>query len=456
MRLRPLRIAVLALSISAWSAAIAEPEDREIEVPEVEVPEVKTPEVEPREVETPEVEAPEVETREVEAPETESHGISEDSGHSEAAETSTERSDTAEGLSDRDYGWIADAVRDEAFERDDEGAAVRAGEVVVSALPPEALDRLLRAGFRVIERKQLAALGADLTRLGAPSGLSTRAAVQRVRAEAPGATIDFDHYYGLGLASGQRPRKLKGANGGAPAATAGFSVGVLDTAVAPHPAIAGARLVAWRKGAREGLPAAGKAARHGTAVASILVAGGARTVYSANIFRGTPDRPFTSIDVVADALEWLVGTDAPVINMSIAGPRNAILDQIVAAATARGRIVVAAAGNAGPAAPPVYPAALGPVVAVTAVDKTMHIYRYANRGPYVDFAAPGVDVTAADAMGGFSRFTGTSFAAPAVAASLARCRTRLSPAACTASLQASARDLGTPGFDTTFGYGLVE
>lgn len=451
MRLRPLRIAVLALSVGAWSAAIAEPDDREVEVREVETPEVETPEVE-----TPEVEAPEVETREVEAPETETHDITDDSGHNDGTEASSERSEAAEGLSDRDYGWIADAVRDEAFERDDEGAAVRAGEVVVSALPPDALDRLLRAGFRVIERKTLVALGAEITRLGAPSGLSTRAAMQRVRAEAPGATIDFDHYYGLGLASGQRPRKLKGAHIASPAAPSGFSVGVLDTAVATHPAIASARVVAWPKGAREGLPTIGKAARHGTAVASILVAQGARTVYSANIFRGTPDRPFTSIDVVADALEWLVSTDAPVINMSIAGPRNAILDQIVAAATARGRIIVAAAGNAGPAAPPVYPAALTPVVAVTAVDKDRRIYRYANRGPYVDFAAPGVNVTAADAVGGFSRFTGTSFAAPAVAASLARCRTRQSAAACTASLQASARDLGTPGFDTTFGYGLVE
>ena len=67
-------------------------------------------------------------------------------------------------------------------------------------------------------------------------------------------------------------------------------------------------------------------------------------------------------------------------------------------------MIVAAAGNGGPTAPPAYPAALRPVVAVTAVDSKDHIYRYANQGRYIMVAAPGVDEPAADARGGISLF----------------------------------------------------
>ncbi|MCW1382544.1 S8 family serine peptidase [Novosphingobium sp. KCTC 2891] len=324
-------------------------------------------------------------------------------------------------------------------------------------LPEEALAKLEQASFRVIERKDLAALGTRIIRLAAPRRLSTRAAVEQVRAEAPSATIDFDHYYGLRVAARSRPRKIKGAGEGQPPDPAGFPVGVIDTAVTAHPALGAARIVAWPRGARDGdATASGKDAQHGTAVASILAARGAATIYTANIFRGSAGRPFTSIDIVADALEWMLGNDVPVINMSLAGPRNAILDRLVAAAGLRGRMIVAAAGNSGPAAPPVFPAALPGVIAVTAVDRDGRIYRYANRGTYIAVAATGVDVTAAQAGGGVARFTGTSFATPVVSAILARCRARQgSPKDCAERLKASAHDLGKPGFDDTFGYGLV-
>ena len=83
-------------------------------------------------------------------------------------------------------------------------------------------------------------------------------------------------------------------------------------------------------------------------------------------------------------------------------------------------IVVAAVGNDGPSARPLYPAAFEPVVAVTAVDRRKNIYRWANQGPQVDFAAWGVSTPVALAKGGYGEESGTSFAAPIVAAAIAR------------------------------------
>jgi subtilisin family serine protease len=312
---------------------------------------------------------------------------------------------------------------------------------------------LIASGFRVIRRTALASLGDDVVRLAVPRGQSLQAALREVRAAAPDAVTDLDHYYGLGVASRAKPKPDKSGRG--PSEQTGpqhFTVGMIDTAVSPHPAMASTRLVHWSKG---GEPAA--AAQHGTAVASLMAERGPATIYSANIFRGPPTHPFTSIDIVAEAMEWLLAQGAPVINMSIAGPPNALLEKLVAIAGAHGRIIVAAAGNGGPAAPPVYPAALPGVFAVTAVDPALRVYRYANHGAYIAVAAQGVGVLAARAEGGYARFTGTSFAAPLVAARLARCRAAgASVSACKDQLLKAARDLGPPGFDDTYGHGYVE
>ena len=355
-----------------------------------------------------------------------------------------------------DIGWQADAIRDEAADRDAIGNPVRQGEVIAFGLPAEAERTLAASGYRVIRRTALASLGEEVVRLGIPRGRRLADALREVREAAPGAVTDFDHYYGLGLAAREKPRRDKGARykAATPAAPAprAVSVGMIDTAVTAHPALGGARVVSWKAGEDPTAPA-----QHGTAVASLMAARGSATIYSANIFRGPAAHPFTSIDILAEAMEWMLGQGAPVINMSIAGPPNALLEKLVAIAGARGRTIVAAAGNGGPVAPPVYPAALPGVVAVTAVDPALRVYRYANHGRYIAVAAQGVGVLAARAEGGYARFTGTSFAAPLVAARLARCRAGGgSSAVCTDQLYKAARDLGVPGYDDTYGYGYID
>lgn len=347
--------------------------------------------------------------------------------------------------------WQADALLEEGADRDEAGNPVRQGEVIAFALPAEAERQLSASGYRVIRRTSLASLGEVVVRLAVPRGRNLAAALREVRALAPDAVTDYEHYYGLGLASRGKPKRSKATL--APATRSQrFSVGMIDTAVAAHPVLGSARIVAWQPGED---PKAG--AGHGTAVASLMAVQGADTIYSANIFRGPAARPFTSIDILAEALEWQIAQGASVINLSIAGPANALLEKMVAIAAARGRIVVASAGNGGPAAAPAFPAAFPGVVAVTAVDPAMRVYRYANRGRYIAVAAQGVGVQAARAEGGFARFTGTSFASPLVAARLARCRASgTSASACKDQMMKSARDLGTPGFDEVYGNGYVE
>jgi subtilisin family serine protease len=232
-------------------------------------------------------------------------------------------------------------------------------------------------------------------------------------------------------------------------------VGVIDTAVArAHPRLAGA--VAETRSFAAGRAEDGS---HGTQVAYVAARHGAR-VTAADVFAADrAGRPAASADAIVRALDWLVARRVPVLNLSIEGPPNAAVALAVRRAQAAGVLVVAAAGNGGPAAPPAYPAAYPGVVAVTAVDDRRRIYRYANQGPYVSFAAPGVDVVSAAMPDGETRVSGSSFAAPVVASLLAaRLRTPDARSASTAlaSLRASARDLGRPGRDPVYGWGLIE
>jgi hypothetical protein len=88
------------------------------------------------------------------------------------------------------------------------------------------------------------------------------------------------------------------------------------------------------------------------------------------------------------------------------------------------------------------------------------IYRYANQGRYIRVASRGVAISAAAIDGGVSSFSGTSFASPFVAARIARCMKRIITAdagkTCVASLERSAHDLGAPGRDPVYGFGLVD
>jgi subtilisin family serine protease len=245
------------------------------------------------------------------------------------------------------------------------------------------------------------------------------------------------------------------------------TIGLIDTAINPdHPSLGDARLEVIRI-TDDALPQSGR--QHGTAVAALLVgAAGSRApgllpsskVVAVDAFRrlgGSADVAST-FDLVR-ALDALAGRNVRVINLSLAGPDNALLKTTVDAMIERRVILVAAVGNAGPRAKPLYPAGYDGVIAVTAVDKGRNAYRRANQGAHVDIAAPGVNVWTAASISGARPKSGTSFAAPfvsAAAAVLLAERPDLTPAQMAEALFGLAQDIGSPGKDQVFGWGLLD
>jgi subtilisin family serine protease len=165
-----------------------------------------------------------------------------------------------------------------------------------------------------------------------------------------------------------------------------------------------------------------------------------------------------AVDAIAAALDWLVEERVPVINVSLVGPANTMLESVVRSTIAHGYLIVAAVGNDGPSAPPLYPAAYPGVVGVTAVDARRRVLIEAERGPQVKFAAPGADMAAAQPPQAYTLVRGTSFAAPIVAGLLAARLTAPDKAAADSAFMDLARqavDLGAPGLDPVYGYGFV-
>jgi subtilisin family serine protease len=179
-------------------------------------------------------------------------------------------------------------------------------------------------------------------------------------------------------------------------------------------------------------------------------------LYAADVYCGRPTGG--AVDALVAAFGWLVQEGVPVINVSLVGPKNLMLQRVIGSLIAGGHIIVAAVGNDGPAAPPLYPASYADVVGVTAVDSHRHALIEAARGPQVMFAAPGADMAAADGAHGYVSVRGTSFAAPFVAALLASRMDKPDAGAAAAAIDALAKtaiDLGPPGRDLTYGFGLV-
>ncbi|CAN0594615.1 unnamed protein product [Ectocarpus sp. 12 AP-2014] len=227
-----------------------------------------------------------------------------------------------------------------------------------------------------------------------------------------------------------------------------------------HPALAASH-IETRSFAR---PDAESPEFHGTAIASIIAANSPEyrglapnaQVFAASVFEVDNERgEIASTVSLIRALDWLISSDVDVVNISLAGPPNRLLERALNRASEQEMLVMAAAGNGGPVAKPMYPAAYDNVVAVTAVDSTQQVFRLANRGEYLALAAPGVDLLHAQPGGGYAASSGTSFAVPFAVAAAARL-SHLDPEGdVVGMLLNSAQDLGPPGRDTIYGYGLL-
>jgi subtilisin family serine protease len=345
------------------------------------------------------------------------------------------------------------------LEADPRGAPILRNEVTAFSPSPEALARAQADGFGISRTRTLEGLGATIVVLQAPSGMSTRRALDRLRRADPAGIYDFNHVYAGSGESDGLPAPASVERGAIAAAPAGMKVGVIDGGVLKsHPAFGGISIH------EHGCGGAVVAASHATSVASLIVgrtdgfegAAPGAALYVADVYCGSAAGG--AVDAIADSFAWMARERVPVINVSLVGPPNALLEQVVRIVTTRGHIVVAAVGNDGPGAPPLYPAAYPGVVGVTGVDGSNRVLVEACRGKHVDLAAPGADMSAAAIEHPYELVRGTSFAAPIVAGILAREVTQIDRHAADtaiADLTSKALDLGARGPDKIYGNGLV-
>ena len=239
-------------------------------------------------------------------------------------------------------------------------------------------------------------------------------------------------------------------------------VAVIDSSVdTSHPELKGAIA-----GSFDTLKTPNKPHAHGTGIAA-LIAGHERLAGTAPNARILAIRAFDPAGNSAEAttfnilkgLDWAAANGARIINMSFAGPSDPAITRSLAAATSKGIVLIAAAGNAGIKSPPLYPAADPNVIAVTATDSADNLYQGANRGRHISVAAPGVDLLVAVPNGGYQISTGTSFSAAEVsgiAALMLQKKPSLTPLALREILEGTAKDLGPAGRDDDFGAGLTD
>ena len=360
-------------------------------------------------------------------------------------------------------------------------APAHAGTVMVKLGAHASQHKLAQAGAgRTLAR--IAGTGARLVQAsGDPAAVAARLEHTRgVRWAEPNLTVRA-----LGAPDDAQWRALYGVQRvGAPAfwdahglggfpATGGVPVGIVDTGIdASHEDLAGR--VRTCGAAQDGVVTDGDCADsegHGTHVAGTIAAlannraGVAGVAFNSPLIvcraLGGPEGSGTVADVAA-CIRWAHDRGAKVISMSLGGPSSHTLAEAAKSAYARGgrsgSLLLAAAGNDGDNAVE-YPAGLDQVVSVAAIDDGDEVAPFSNQNADVEIAAPGVDILSTQLGGGYVHMSGTSMATPHVAGAAALLW-GLKPSATAGAirrrLDAAVDDLGAPGRDPAYGFGVVD
>lgn len=336
---------------------------------------------------------------------------------------------------------------------------------------PQALARAQALGLQIIERTTQPRLALRVVRLRLPPALDAETAREVLAAQFP-QTFELHHLYALAQAQVAAPCEGSLCEARAQVGWPSHNdrcgrqqtIGIIDTEVnANHPNLKGAsiRIQRFAPKIQTSLDS-----DHGTVVAALLVGQSARLgqglVPEAQLLAASAFSQLNSGAVVADtlalvnSLEWLLGERAQVIGLSLAGPYNRVFEVATQRAAERGALLFAAAGNGGQGAAPVYPAAFASVLGVTAIDRNSRVYRRAQHGAHVDFAAPGVALPlSGEAETGASR-SGTSFAVPFLVAMASQTlkSQQMTREQWSKGQKINLKDLGDPGRDDVFGWGV--
>ena len=368
----------------------------------------------------------------------------------------------AEGRLSAEVDEVLDAIEAEI---DIDARRIHQDQWLVMA-EPKVFDELADEGYIFDEFTELPGLGLRLAEVAAPASFdisTTRDGIMDV-VGSDRAEVDLNHIYTAGTPELQTDEAgilpLDAMAFPEALATMNLRIGIVDSAVdTDHPAFASAKISSRPFAAAANLPN-----YHGTAIASIIAANAVpfrglapeAELFAAAVFEQDDDRgEIASTVSLVRALDWLLSSEVDAINLSLAGPPNRLLEVALTRISEQGVMVLAAAGNGGPMARPQYPAAYTSVVAVTAVDQRGRAFRLANRGDYLDLAAPGVNLRHAVAGGGYASSSGTSFAVPFAVTAAALMKHQEPDSDVIARLYAAATDIGPPGRDDIYGYGLL-
>jgi Subtilase family len=402
---------------------------------------------------------------------------------SAAAPETPQAKRAAQRASSPSLGWQRDTRASDLFRRD-EILVVDASRAIMSQLRFAHVETIITATSNV-------------SRFVVPDGYDAISARQLLREQMPTLASAFNYVYrpyvasmeggGLPPALGQpiRPSLSKGCTAercyGPPlinwvpepgTCAIDIAIGVIDTGFdSQHPAFKD-RKINWST-VLEGEHVSVQA-WHGTGVLALLsghpqsstpgLIPSATFTATNTFYSDGSGQPATDTTTLIKALKLMDTYKVKVVNLSLAGPQDAVLHKQIKDMSEAGVLFVAAAGNGGPFALPSYPAAYPEVIAVTAVDRNLVGYRHATRGPHIDLAAPGVDVWTALPDKKEGPQTGTSFAVPYVTAAAAAVYPKdelvyrgrpLDPKKAVLS-RLTTRDLGPVGRDSIYGQGLLQ
>lgn len=331
--------------------------------------------------------------------------------------------------------------------------------VLTAETPDDLIARAQGLGYRLRAVHPLPELNDALVVFRIPDGTSIPAAIEEIEDAVPGVTAGAHHIYTLQTAAFSdmdfADAMIDWPQGGC---RAKVRVGMLDNGISPdHPGLTDGRITQRAFTDSTAPPASD----HATLLAELLVGPNRlhdTTLYSANVVDpalGNGDA--AGVVSILRGMDWLAANGVDLVNISLAGPRNKLLNRALGQAAKDGMTIVAAVGNAGADQPPQYPAAFPFAVAVTAVDRDGDVYRNAIRGAHVDIAAPGVDILIQKADG-VKVSTGTSIAAAFVTRVVAADATlaQMPTTQLRAELARRAIDVGAPGPDEVFGAGVLK
>ncbi|MEM7640353.1 MAG: S8 family serine peptidase [Pseudomonadota bacterium] len=352
------------------------------------------------------------------------------------------------------------AASDETLFEDDNVLILLASEQEANELT----INVSRRGYQLIDRQFLESLDLILLDFARPPGISDEVAVNDMQMMSPSALVGLDNIYraqakmnAVSQANGREYANLllEWPEQGCPAMTA---VGIIDGYLSDRMSgLNASQIVSHNFARRNSIES-----EHAETVAS-LISGPGRLrdvmIYSAGVVGPSENgRSGSGTKELLLAFDWLRKQDVRVVNVSLAGPYNPLLESVVDLLVADGMVIVAAVGNEGPEAPPRYPAAFDGVIAVTAIDADQNVFGRAVQGDHVEYAAPGVDVLIQTGQESGRYVSGTSFAAPFVTALIAADESRsfdASTDSVRSYLKRNVFDLGETGPDPVFGHGLV-